>query len=163
MASVVRRTWSVNGKRRDSFPAQIRLKGFPSLSKLFPRRSQAVQWARQTEARLLGGATPIKPKEILLRELLRRYRTEVTPHKRGHRPEAYRVAKLELDSIAGYSIASCTASVVADYRDRRLRSVSADSVIKELNLLSAVFETSRGQVLLLLEIFGWDARVTAGA
>jgi len=79
-----------------------------------------------------------------LREALRRYAAEVSPLKRGARWEQLRLKafenyKLPLD----VSLGKLTAQHVADFRDARSAAVQAGSVIRELTLLSSVFETAR--------------------
>jgi integrase len=143
MACIKRRTWIVRGKVRQGFQAQVRQKGHPALSKLFATRSDALNWSKEIEAKLLLGAEVKKEDGASVADLLKRYLAEVTPQKRGKEPERYRLAKLCRDPIAHYSIAKLSPVEVADYRDRRLASAAPDTVIKELNLLSAVFETAR--------------------
>ena len=143
MASITQRTWTIRGKVKQGFQARVRRKGFPEFSKLFKTRSDAVKWSRELEAKLLLGADVPRKDDTTVGALVQRYLTEVTPLKRGKEPERCRLAKMCRDPIARYAIAKLSPLEVAAYRERRMASASADTVVKELNLLSAVFETAR--------------------
>ena len=72
-------------------------------------------------------------------DLLQRYQREVSPRKRGSRWEVKRLDLLLRDSVlAGVPLVSLDGTHVAGWRDRRLETVSAASVLREWNLLSAV-------------------------
>jgi integrase len=78
-----------------------------------------------------------------LGELFDRYAREVSPTKRGHRWEVIRLEKLGRDKISGVMLADLAASNFADWRDRRLKEVAPGSVIREMQLMSAVLNTAR--------------------
>lgn len=133
-------------KRGSKWQAQIRLLGRKPLTRTFSSKRDAEAWARQTEATLERGETPVLPRaarSVLMREALHRYRTETTPRKRGADPERYRIGKMMRQPIAEYEMHQISPEAVADYRDQRLREVSNDSVRKELHLLRQVFELAR--------------------
>lgn len=76
---------------------------------------------------------------------MQRYTEEVSPTKRGHRWEA-----LRLDLFARHAelcvdlpVTQVTPEIVAAWRDVRIKSVSPGSVLRELTLLSSVFEHAK--------------------
>lgn len=104
----------------------------------FRTKAEATSWASKVEAEIFAGIRgeiPDKP----VRELLERYQREVTPTKRGQRWEQVRIGLLLRDKLAEVRLPQLSASDVAAWRDRRLQTVSAASVIREWALLSSVF------------------------
>lgn len=131
-------------RRKTGFQAQVRLKGYPHLSKLFKTRREAVDWARQKELELLKGGYVAAIGNLTMSDVLSRYEATITVNKRGLGPEASRLKKMRSDSLCRYGLEQITAVHIAEYRDRRLaQGVTGDTVVKELNLLSAVFEACR--------------------
>ena len=135
-------------RRHGNWQAQVRRSGSRALSKTFPTKREAEAWARQAEtdadSKLSGSSSE---KTILhtppLGELLERYRTEVTPRKRGASVEEYRIRKLQRHPISNKPADKIGPSDVANYRDERLRSVSGETVRQDLVLISQVFEVAR--------------------
>lgn len=130
-------------KTAKGYRAQIKKMGVRD-SQIFPTRREAVEWAARRESDIASDKnTPIGDRTAL-RKVLRQYAEEVTPTKRGEKKEAIRLAafekyKLPLDT----PISEITAQDIADFRDDRLKTVKAASVLRELNMLSSVFETAR--------------------
>ena len=62
----------------------------------------------------------------------------VTQTKRSRRSEEYRIAKIMRNKIAEYTMRNLTTSVLADYRDQRLKEASNACVCRELATISAV-------------------------
>ncbi len=58
-------------------------------------------------------------------------------------PERSRIKNLLGGSLAIRSLASIRSSDIASYRDSRLKEVSAQTVIHEINLISNLFNVSR--------------------
>lgn len=127
-------------KRRDKWRAQVSRNG-RRISKDFETRREAQHWATQTEQEQRAPVAARGAKTF--GEALKRYSEEVTPQKKGARWEAVRLAKLRQDRIADIQCGKLTPEDLADWRDRRLKSVAAASVNRELNLISSVIERAR--------------------
>ncbi|WP_417252779.1 tyrosine-type recombinase/integrase [Castellaniella sp.] len=130
-------------KTAQGWRAQIKKKGVRD-SRLFTTRREAVAWAAEREEQILDVATKPASEQHTLRDALRKYADDVSPKKRGERWEQIRLAafesyRLPLDEVMG----RITPQHVADFRDSRGASVGPASVIRELTLLSSVFETAR--------------------
>lgn len=133
-------------KRKNSYRAQVRRNG-KSVSATFDTKREAIDWAAQAETKLLQGSSieriksaPADPSAFTGVEMLRRYRNEVSPLKRGGPWEQIRLKKLARD----YDVFCKPANLIsgpdmARWRDKRLKEVSASSVHRELCLISAVF------------------------
>lgn len=81
--------------------------------------------------------------DLLLREVLQRYVEEVTPTKRGAKREAEGIAFMQRNKVASYSMAKLSPAVIATYRDHRLKTVGAGTIIRELSILSGVISHAR--------------------
>lgn len=108
-------------------------------SATFPTKAEAVAWATQREAELVGKALP----DHTLKDAMRRYASEVSPGLRGERWEVVRLRKLESYPIAAIRLPVLTGADLAAWRDARLKEVSGASVAREMNLLRSVLEVAR--------------------
>lgn len=115
-------------------------------------RREAAAWAarRETELRELAAQSP--GERTTLGDVLARYSREVSPGKRGRRWEQLRLDLFERDEglPCGRPVAHLTAEDVAAWRDRRVRKVSAGTVLREIGLLSAVLEHARREWRLIV-------------
>jgi integrase len=68
---------------------------------------------------------------------------EVTPSKRGAQREAEGIQFMLRQRIASYSMANLTPSVIAGYRDDRMKTVGAGTIIRELSILSGIISHAR--------------------
>ena len=131
-------------KRGGKYQARIQRLGFPQQSKTFDNRNDAERWARSVERQIdLGAFAPQPASNLRLSDLLARYRTEVTPSKRGSELEAIRLAAMERREIAQCLVSNLSAMDVARYRDARLKSVVGATVNRDLDDLSAVLNHAR--------------------
>jgi integrase len=127
-------------KRARGWFAQVRRAGV-SKSASFSTKAEAVAWATAVEAEILAGARGVVPNKSF-GDLLERYRDEVSCTKRGERWERMRIGLMLRDPIAAVKLADMSAADFAAWRDRRLRQVSAASVLRERNLLSHAVNTA---------------------
>lgn len=110
-------------------------------SRTFPTKAQAMAWAvdieREIERGIYSGVQN-RPFSDLLREYVRK----VSPKKKCFRWEQLRINILCDDPLGGVMLPELQAAHFADYRDRRLQTVSAATVLREWNLLSHVMNTA---------------------
>jgi integrase len=135
-----------------NWTVKVRRKGFPDLSATFPTKAQAELWGVEREAEILAGRFQHLDGEPLLRDLLKRYQLEVSPSKKGEDSEVTRLKALQRHAIAQYAVGKLTPSVIALWRDARLkgaegasngRPVAGSTVNREMNLLHHVLEHAR--------------------
>jgi integrase len=81
--------------------------------------------------------------DTLLGDVLRRYRETVTPSKRGGIEEAIRLKALERRRIAKLALVNVTPQAIAAFRDERLAECSPGTVIRDLAVLSSIFNHAR--------------------
>lgn len=143
-------------KRGKAWRAMVRKNGI-SKSGTFDTKAEAVKWATTTEAEILAAdlaadmaedalksdAEELSKKGHSVAHYMQRYSDEVSPGKRGGRWEKVRLQFFirEFPEFQAPA-AKFTGPDMADWRDKRLLKVSAGSVARELNLISAVFTKS---------------------
>jgi len=127
-------------KYRGKFNVQIRRKGYPFISRTFANLTTAKRWATATEADMERNLY-VAPAEGTLGELLDRYKKEISPLHKSHEIEAYRLKTLK-KHLGSQRLATLTSTVIAKYRDERLKTVSAASLKRELVILSSVLNTA---------------------
>jgi integrase len=126
--------------------AKCRRQGHPTQSKTFKNLADAKKWARQIErAWDTGEGQPTQSKsDATLADILRRYREDVCPTLRGGTLEVQRInIWLREWSFTKTRVSDLSPSVLATYRDERLRQVSAGTVLRELNILRAALNRAR--------------------
>lgn len=119
--------------------------GYPEESKSFTTKAEAQTWARGVETAMDKGThQPYhEARHLLLKDVLLRYKAEVTPTKRGAKREGQSIDFMTRQKFTGHSMATLTSAVVAGYRDERLKTVSAGTIIRELSILSGAISHAR--------------------
>lgn len=111
-------------------------------SETFDSKQAATAWATKREAEIHGGRRGDIP-NLTVKDLLERYKREVSKDKKGRRWEEIRLDLLGRDRIAQVRLRSLDAPHASDWQQRRLQAVSEASVRRERNLLNNVFEIAR--------------------
>lgn len=128
-----------NGKWR----AVVRRAGYPTQTKTFTLKSAAEQWARQTELEMVDGQYINVSKETV-KGLFERFRDDVCPERKGCRWEVVRINAYIRDiKWMKLPVAKMNDEVLTQWKDDRLKQVSAATVNREMNLISAVFNHAR--------------------
>jgi integrase len=133
-------------KRGQTWQAQVRRAGFPSLTKSFAARGDALAWAREKERSIDRAELPADIKELkrlTVADLLKRYEQEITPRKRGAIFERSRIRQLLAHRMSRTTLSNLSGATVSQYRDDRLKLVKPSSVRRELVILRHVFEVAR--------------------
>lgn len=125
---------------------QIRRKGYPAQTRTLESRTDAETWARSVENEMDRGifVSRAEAESTTLKKALERYLEEVTPRKRGADVEKYRINAMIARDLSKRFLANIRSSDIAKFRDSRLdHGISASTVMKDLALLSHLFETAR--------------------
>ena len=105
-----------------SYRAKVRLKGHPSQSATFNRKTDAKRWIQDTESAIREGRhfKTSLAKRRTLNEAIERYKQEVLPRK----PKSYAHQSRQLSwwskEIGSYSMADTTTSVISECRSKLL-------------------------------------------
>jgi len=140
MASIKK---EVNGDGTTSFRVRVRLKGYPTQSASFARKTDADRWAKSTEAAMQEGRHfgINEAKKRTLSELIARYSERVLPHKAL---STARVQKAQLEwwqqQIGPMTLASITSGIVADCTERLIASGNKNATaVRYLAVLTHCF------------------------
>ena len=127
-------------KRSGKYQVRVKLTGFPVQSKTFNTRADAERWARGVERDLdVGNYQPAtKAPPLRFGDLLKRYRAEISPTKKGGGMEVIRLKAMERRKIAQIHLSVLDASHLIAYRDSRMAEVSGATVNRDLDDISAV-------------------------
>src|SRR5690349_24825186 len=127
--------------------ARIRRVGYPQQSKTFVTKAEAEAWARDIEGKMDRGIfvdTGLLEK-TKFSSLLDRYEREITVHKKGAIKERSKIKALKESKLACMMIGRIQTGDIVDFRDERSKKVGPATVIKEINLLSHVFNIARSE------------------
>ena len=132
---------NIEQQKNGKWKAKIRRVGQPHQSKTFQIKTDAEKWARATEREMDIGAFVSRDdaERTTFGAASARYDREVLPSKRGATQDRQRLGRL-IEHFGKYSLASVSSSMVAEYRDERLKAVSAQTVVHELGLISRLFK-----------------------
>ncbi|NKA35757.1 site-specific integrase [Ralstonia solanacearum] len=136
---------SITYRGPHQYQAQIRRKGYPTQTRTFESKSEAQDWAKEAEAEMTLG-TFVDRSELertTFLELLDRYAREETPKKRGRETELVRIRALMKHPLAARRLSMLRGMDFAKYRDDRLKTCCAETVRRELVIISAVFTKAR--------------------
>ncbi|WP_459568050.1 site-specific integrase [Bradyrhizobium diazoefficiens] len=84
-------------------------------------------------------------KTVLLGDLVRRYREEVTPSKEGCAVERVVLDKFLRDPICSLKLSELRTEDFARYRDQRLKVIKATTLKRQLNPIRHLFEVARSE------------------
>jgi integrase len=123
-------------KRGDAWVAEIFKRGVRR-SRSFATKQAAQAWARTTESEIDAGT---RPSSLTVGQMLDKYAREISPAKKGAKWEQTRITALRTLRIAQEPLSTVDATHVAKWRDERLQSVSAGTVLREWTLLAHAFQ-----------------------
>jgi hypothetical protein len=132
-------------KRKSRWQVQVRHQG-RALSRTFAQKSDAIRWAKQTEAELdrIGLPSDIGIlKRLNLNQLLAKYSEQVLPRKRGGKNEAIIIEAFRKTSLASTRLSELRAEHFSDYRDIRLKKVKPATINRELGIVQHALETAK--------------------
>jgi len=126
--------------REGRYQANIRRKGYPTVTKTFTSREAAKSWTKATEIRIERGEFD-PDSSITVEELIKRYATEVVPKQSGSNPALYRCKTLRR-LLGKYRVAELSPATLASYRDERLKTIKPNTLKREFGILSAAINTA---------------------
>ena len=130
-----------------SYLATVRIKGYPSVCRTFDTKGEAAAWAAKTEESIKAQKynDPRLAMSINFGEAIEKYLNTISCNKAvtTHMREKASAARLMEQIGAETPLGSISTSIVAQYRDLRMKEVSAYSVRQELALLSHLFTKAK--------------------
>lgn len=136
-------------KRSNAWQVRIQRNNHPDISKTFKTRAEALAWARKIESDLDSGILTQQVKvnsKVLLRDLLERYKNEVTIHKKHSGTETYRVKFWLSHPISNLPITDIKSSDIAKWREERVKLGRSPNTLRlELAVLSNLFTVAESE------------------
>jgi integrase len=130
-------------KRGEKYLVQIRRKGMPTTCRSFHAKVDAEQWARHMEIKADRGDLPTPVKVLAgyrVRDIIERYRDEITFQKRSANTEIFILNAFLRNPMAEFTLAHITPAHFSAYRDKRLKTVKAGTVNRELGIIKHAFD-----------------------
>jgi len=124
--------------------AQIKIRGVRE-SESFPTKTAAIRWAADRAAQIEHEATAAPGTRYALSDVLTKYRDEVTPSKRGARPERTRIDAIlrHYPVLVSTKLAALTPERLGKWRDERLLEVKPATVTRYMTVLTSALEHAR--------------------
>ncbi|MDU9398105.1 site-specific integrase [Pseudomonas sp. zfem003] len=129
-------------KRGESWRAQIRRKGYPTLSATFDTKADAQRWAAEVEGDMSRSrfVDVREAEQTTLAEGLKRYLREVSDHKKGAKQEALRIKRWIAHPVSAKSMAAVKSSDMAEYRDERIKAGASSATVRlDLAIISHLY------------------------
>lgn len=129
-------------KRGSKYQALVRRKGFGSVTKSFHTKADAAEWARFMETQADRGGLPPATKLLAtftVRDVIERYRDEISIRKRSYDTEAYILNALLRQPWVKTPLSEISPAPFFAYQERRLKVVKAGTVNRELGILKHAF------------------------
>jgi integrase len=128
-------------RENGTWQARIRRRGFPGQSKTFDTLADAEKWTRAVAREMDIGAFIHRSdaERTTFEEAANRYKTEILPKKRSIQ-QCESVIKILTEKFGKHSLASISAAMISSYRDERLKSVGAQTVVHEINMISRIYK-----------------------
>ena len=113
-------------------------------SKTFPTKREATEWRDKRVMELRHSSTLPEGKKHTLKDAFDKYADEVSVTKRGERWEIVRLKSFESQALPiRKSIQDVTTLDLIAWRDERLKIIQRGTILRDISLLSAVFEMAR--------------------
>ena len=132
-------------KRGNNWQVRVTRKGYPPETRTFANKADAERWGRSIESDIDKGsyASRTEAERVTVAEIIDRYINEVSPKKRGGSEEVIRLRAMKRQRFAKLNMAALSAKVVAEYRDERLKTCKASTVVRDLGMLSSMINHCR--------------------
>jgi integrase len=129
-------------KKNDKWQVQVRRGGFPSVSRTFLSKADAVKWARMVETGVDRRDLP-KHHKVLettsLAQLVSRYMAEIVPLKKSAKVETIILNAFLRHKICKRALCSIEMDDWNSYRDQRLKTISPKSLKRQLSPIRHMF------------------------
>lgn len=131
---------SIRKKGDFQWHVQVRRKRI-SATRTFTHKADAEAWAREIESEIDRGVYVSRKEsaETTFKKVCERYRDEVTCRLKGGAADRSRIITI-IEHLGHHTVAEITSSVLAGYRDKRLKTHTEQSVIHELGLINRILK-----------------------
>lgn len=131
-------------KRKGKYQCIVRTAGYPTITKTFEHKIDAVRFGKDLEIKLIRGEYGLEKKKYpLFKECLERYCEEIIKHKRSACMERKLVKYILAEHFVNLRLDRVSPKVIALYRDKALRTLKSSSVNRRLAIISHMFTICR--------------------
>jgi integrase len=132
------------------YRVKVRMKGYPSTGATFERKTDAKNWAKETETNIRQNRyfNNIEARRHTVAEMIDRYKEEILPQKKSKRDQL-RQLEWWKEKIGSYTLADATPSLISEHRSKLKQGIvrsgqtrSAGTVNRYLAALSHVFSVA---------------------
>lgn len=147
----------VNAKGKTRYRVKIRLKGHPTQQATFQRKTDAQNWAKQTEAAILDGRhfKTSEAKRRTLAEMIDRYIKEIIPHK----PKNSKNTTLHLNwwknELGQYSLAEISPAIIAEKRDKLAAGITSRNKLRSSSTVVRYMAALSHAYSIAVKEWGW--------
>ena len=134
-------------KQKGKWQCIIRKKGHPHIYKTFLSKADCNAYAQESERNIERGLFEdmTEANQTKLKDVLVRYRDEVTIEKKGAKQESYKINKLIRNKIAEFPLSRITPMKIAQFRDSLKATAEAATINKYLTLISVAVRTATNE------------------
>jgi integrase len=139
-----------------SYRAKVRMKGYPVVTATFERKTDAKQWASQTEAEIRQGKyfKTAEAKKHTLTEVINRYNLDVLPKRNSDQKKMAMHLAWWGARIGAYTLADITSAMLAESRDYLAREANDKGITKSPATVNR-YMASLSTVLSTAVEWGW--------
>ncbi len=131
-------------RRKNNWQAVIRLKGYPAFYKTFTQKTDAKNWTKIAEHRIHRDDAGILIKKYpIFKEIVNRYLDEVSVNKRCFKIEQLIIKNILKERFCDLPLNKITPKIIADFRDRQMTQVKANTFNRRLDVVSNIFSICR--------------------
>ena len=126
--------------RNGRYLVRVRQQDYPTQTRTFTLKSDAIKWARSVETSMEAGKfAPDAVQRPTLAKTIQMYRVGVAAKLKGASTYAYRYDEFERLTFASKPVDKVTPFDLAAYRDSQLELHKPGTVVRKLAMLSAIF------------------------
>ena len=139
-------------KRKGRYQCVVRTASYPSITKTFDHKVDVVRFGKDLELKLIRDEYGLEKKTYsLFKEIVERYRNEITPQKRCAEMEGKLIKYILTKDFVKLRLDRVSPKVISSYRDNTLKTLKLSSVNRRLAIISHMFTICRKE---------WDYKIS---
>ncbi len=147
----------IDSSGKTKFRAQIRLKGYPTQTATFERKTDARKWVQDTESAIREGRhfKTVEAKRHTVGEMIDRYIKSVIPTKGSQRDNQKMQLEWWKSKIGDYSLADATPALIAEFRDELLQGSTHQSETRSPSTVNRYLAALSHCFTIAFKEWGW--------
>ena len=138
-------------KRKGRYQCVVRVAGYPSITKTFDYKQDAVRFGKDLELKLIREEYDLEKKTFpTFKQIFEKYRDEIVVQKRSKEMESKLVKYILKEHFANLRLDRVSPRVISEYRDKALKTLKASFVNRRLAIISHCFTICRKE---------WDYKI----